>query len=366
MIKSYQNLKKILIGGCYNLAFYQSLLLSKDYNCSNTLNTIIFYYIDLKVVITQDKVFEQLNVLESVHIVYCSSLNNSFIQQIITLTKPCKLKSLFMSKILQIESIQLLLQKSGDYLENFGFEFEFYYNLSLKQQLLELRVITKYCKNIKFIDFYGFDQLFNLIENIQQKLNHLIIRISDDTLYYSLNNNIEYSSNILQNLGQVLPSKLEYLSLTLYIKENDFRTFLENILINKLLIKQIGSYDILHYTKEYIMKKKRVNYLSNRNFEDKIDLYDLKDEVKEFKLYNIRVRSWDDFSFTGLVSGNLEIRKTAVLSCGFPLHAAFRRLVLWIFDSVTGRQFLGPLWTRGISFLTAGRVTFDTGFLQAT
>ncbi|PKK68538.1 hypothetical protein RhiirC2_782148 [Rhizophagus irregularis] len=222
IIKSYQNLKKILIGGCYNLPFYQSLLLSKDYNCSNTLNIIIFYYIDLKVVITQDKVFEQLNVLESVHIVYCSSLYN----------------------------------------KNFRFEFEFYYNLSLKQQLLEL--ITKYCKNIKFIDFYGFDQLFNLIENIQQKLNHLIIRISDDTLYYSLR----------------------------------------------------------------------------------------------------------------LVSGNLEIRKTDF----------FRRFYLvdflytqhfgdWFFGSsirrsdlryVTGRQFLGPLWTRGISFLTAGRVTFDTGFLQAT
>ncbi|GET65162.1 hypothetical protein GLOIN_2v1768673 [Rhizophagus irregularis DAOM 181602=DAOM 197198] len=60
-----------------------------------------------------NKVFKQLNVLESVHIVYCSSLNDSFIQQIITLTKP------FMGKILQIESLQLLLQKSGGYLENF-------------------------------------------------------------------------------------------------------------------------------------------------------------------------------------------------------------------------------------------------------
>ncbi|PKC62013.1 hypothetical protein RhiirA1_465707 [Rhizophagus irregularis] len=303
IIKSHQNLKKILLG--YDLPLYQSLLLSKDYNFSNTLNTIIFYYVDLKVIINQDKVFEQFNVLEFVHIVYCSSLNNSFIQQIITLIKPFKLRSLFINEILQIESLRLLLQKYGGYLDNFGFGFEFDFSLLLKQQLLEL--ITKYCKNIKFLDLYRIDNpiiypIINLIENIKQKLNHLTIRISDDT-YYSSNGNIGYGSNILQNLGQVLPSKLEYLSLTLSIKENDFRTFLENsqdILINKLLIKQRGSYDILHDIKEYIMEKKRVKYLSIRYyFRDQIDLYDLKDEVEEFKLYNVRVRNWDELSFAG-------------------------------------------------------------------
>ncbi|RGB35799.1 hypothetical protein C1646_758901 [Rhizophagus diaphanus] len=280
IIESHQNLKKILLG--YNSPLHQSLLLSKDYNFSNTLNTIIFYYVDLKVVINQEKVFEQFNVLEYVHIVYCSSLNDSFIQQIITLTKPFKLRSLFINKILQIESLRLLLQKYGDYLENFGFGFEFDFSLSLKHNPIIYPII-------------------NLIENIKQKLNHLTIRMLDDT-YYSSNGNIGYSSNILQNLGQVLPSKLEYLSLTLSIKKSDFRTFLENsqdILINKLLIKQRGSYDILHYTKEYIMEKKRVKYLSIRYFRNQIDLYDLKDKVEEFKLYNVRVRSWDELSFSG-------------------------------------------------------------------
>ncbi|PKC64169.1 hypothetical protein RhiirA1_462767 [Rhizophagus irregularis] len=184
------------------------------------------------IVINQDKVFEQLNVLESVHIVYCSSLNDSFIQQIITLTKP------FMGKILQIESLQLLLQKSGGYLENFGFGFGF--RGSLDQQLIEL--ITKYCKNIKFLD-----------------------------------------------LGQALPSKLEYLSLTVSIINSDFRTFLENsqdILINKLLIEQRSSYDIFTLYKGIYYEEK---YLSIMYFKDQIDLYDLKDEVEEFKLYNIRV-----------------------------------------------------------------------------
>ncbi|EXX53706.1 uncharacterized protein OCT59_008045 [Rhizophagus irregularis] len=143
--------------------------------------------------------------------------------------------------------------------------------------------------------------IINLIENIKQKLNHLAIRILDGIYYYS-NGNIEHGSNILQNLGQALPSKLEYLSLTVSIKNSDFRTFLENsqdILINKLLIEQRSSYDILHYIKEYIMKKKRVKYLSIMYFKVQIDLYDLKDEAEEFKLYNIRVRSWNDLSFAG-------------------------------------------------------------------
>ncbi|PKK64562.1 hypothetical protein RhiirC2_854223 [Rhizophagus irregularis] len=126
IINSHQNLKKMLLGYMsYDIfSLYQSLLLSKESNCSNTLNTIIFYYIDFKGIISFAKVFENLNVLESVHIIYCFSLN-SFTQQIINLTKPFKLKSLFINGKLQIDSLQSLLQsllqKSGNYLENFGF-----------------------------------------------------------------------------------------------------------------------------------------------------------------------------------------------------------------------------------------------------
>ncbi|EXX70374.1 hypothetical protein GLOIN_2v1871662 [Rhizophagus irregularis DAOM 181602=DAOM 197198] len=119
MIHLHQNLKKILLYENY-FSLYQSLLLSKDYNCSNTLNTITFYYIDFGEIINLDEIFEQLNVLESVHIVYCFSLDNSFIQQINNLTKPFKLKSLIIGELPQIESLQQLLLKSGDYLENFG------------------------------------------------------------------------------------------------------------------------------------------------------------------------------------------------------------------------------------------------------
>ncbi|RGB21536.1 hypothetical protein C1646_777765 [Rhizophagus diaphanus] len=204
MIHLHQNPKKILIYG-FHLPSYQSLLLSKDYNWSNTLNTITFYYVNFRVAIDLDKIFEQLNVLESVHIIHCSSLNR-FIQQINNLTKPFKLKSLILDDELQIESLQQLLLKSGDYLENFG---ESRINCDT-QDILQL---LKYCNNINFLYFVGYEneintrQRINLIENIKQSLNYLTINICEHKSYSKI-----CSSLILKNLGQILPSKLDYVS----------------------------------------------------------------------------------------------------------------------------------------------------------
>ncbi|GBC10867.1 hypothetical protein RclHR1_09980001 [Rhizophagus clarus] len=285
IINLNQNLKGILLS-YDNFPLYQSLLLSKDY--SNTLNTITFYYVNFNDVINLDKIFDQLNVLKSVHIIYCYPLNNSFTQQIINSIKPFKLKSLFIDKISQIESLELLLQKSGDYLENF-IGYTSVYNLLLKQQLLEL--ITKYCNNLKFLGLHGFENqiTYNLIENVNQNLNYL--SISKD---YNVNN--VYNSTILQNLGPILPSKLEYLSLCLHINESDFEVFMKNsnnIFINKLVIGQNSNDDILHYIKDFIMKEKRVKYFAFRNLKNR-DLSYLIDEVKEFKLHNIIVRNFND------------------------------------------------------------------------
>ncbi|PKK63266.1 hypothetical protein RhiirC2_789147 [Rhizophagus irregularis] len=242
VINTHQVLKKIVL--CYgSLYLYQSLLLSN--NCSNSLNTITFYYINFYDIINLDKVFDQLNVLESVHIVHCY---NDFIQQIVNslTSKPFKLKSLFIIEMTPIESLQLLLQKSSNYLENFGYESGFRYILPYKQQLSEL--VIKYCKNIKFLDLYEFDYqiiclTLNLIENVRQSLNYLSINICK--ALFSIGG-IERSSIILRNLGQNFPFRLEYLCLTLNIKMNDFEIFLknsQNTFIKKLLInpyKKIG------------------------------------------------------------------------------------------------------------------------------
>ncbi|PKC05688.1 hypothetical protein RhiirA5_420604 [Rhizophagus irregularis] len=150
--------------------------------------------------------------------------------------------------------------------------------LQTKRQLLEL--IIKYCKNIRLLDYCVFNDDINslmssLIENIKQNLNYLSINLSN----YEDN---EYSNikPILQNLGQTLPSKLEYLSFVLEHQED------------------VNYVAIVPCIKEYIMKKKRVKYLAIKStiFSNTklycMDLFDLKDEVKEFKLHNIEVLSY--------------------------------------------------------------------------
>src|SRR5581483_8998286 len=76
IINLQNNLKKVFFE-YGSLSFYQSIL---DSNCSNTLNKIVFYHVNFKYMINLNKVFEQLNVLESVHIVYCRSLDSNIIQ----------------------------------------------------------------------------------------------------------------------------------------------------------------------------------------------------------------------------------------------------------------------------------------------
>ncbi|RGB38864.1 hypothetical protein C1646_755190 [Rhizophagus diaphanus] len=306
MINLYQNLKQITLT-YFSFPLYKSLLISRDFNqSSNTLNTIILSGLNFKGVTNLDKLFEKLNVLESVHIIYCN-LVTDFIQQIINLTKPFKLKSLFLcnnNELQIVESLQLLFQKCGDYLENFGLEVGYSSFISEEQQLLEL--IIKYCKNIKFLDLteIGNTQiihsLLNLTENVKQNLNHLSISsvFNDD-----YPNTIEYSSIMLQNLGQLLPLKLEYLNLIFDIKyKNDFEIFLknsQNTFIKKLLINNRVSKDnyihdfILSHIKKYIMKKKRIKYLAFINYSN-IDLFSLKNEVKEFGLYNIKIQKYCD------------------------------------------------------------------------
>jgi hypothetical protein len=297
IIESQKNLKKILLG--YSFPLHQSLLsLLKNPNCSNTLNTIIFYYVDFKNIMVLTEVFNQLNVLESIHIIYCHSLDSEFIQQINNIKKPFKLKSLFLNEILQTE--ELLIQKSRNYLENFGIIND------EPQQLLQL--VIKYCKKIKYLGrirlgSQSIHLVFDLIQSVTQNLNYLTI---DSFCFNHLEDDhrtVEYSSIILQNLGQILPFKLKYLHLILStINVSDLELFLknsQNTFIKKLLIrnkKEEESGDVFPYIEEYIMKEKRVKYFA---FSESLrgiinDLSSLEDKVKEFGLYDIQVLYYRD------------------------------------------------------------------------
>ncbi|GBC49709.2 hypothetical protein GLOIN_2v1774345 [Rhizophagus irregularis DAOM 181602=DAOM 197198] len=234
MIISQHNLKIVSFGTSIDILYHLFLSL-KNSNCSNTLNTIIFDSIDFRNVITVlQEVFDQLNVLESIHILYCDSLNSDFVQQIIKVIKPFKLRSLCIKDILYIESLQLLLQKCGDYLENFEFGSECEEYEGSRQQFLEL--IMKYCTKIKRFTTENPDDIniYLLIENIGQTINCLTI----DIYYDDLDSN------------------------------------------------------------EYIMRKERVKYLAFSEcfpYDDTArELFSLEDEVNEFRLHNVIVQRYDD------------------------------------------------------------------------
>lgn len=127
----------------------------------------------------------------------------------------------------------------------------------------------------------------DLIKKFKQSLNYL---------------SIENDSNMILNLGQKLPYKLEYLSLQLDVKSsNDLEVFLlntKNIFIEKLIIKvNIECIeDILTYIKKYIMKEKRVKYLAiGTGHSTRQDLMN-QNELSEFESYNIKVKNFDYLS----------------------------------------------------------------------
>ncbi|PKK59901.1 hypothetical protein RhiirC2_857123 [Rhizophagus irregularis] len=298
IIISQHNLKRISFG-YHTKNLYNPFLSLKNSNCSNTLNTIIFNGINFKNIITiLQEVFDQLNVLESIHILYCDSLNSDFVQQIIKVTKPFKLRSLFMNEILHIESLQFLLQKCGDYLENFEIlDFGYIGEIYKEQRRQLLKLIMKYCTKIRYFFSDKFDDIniYQLIENIGQTITYI-------TVILGIRNDCDelLSSIVLRNLGQVLPTKLEYLSLTLSFNISDFEIFLrnsQNTFIKKLLIRNMAKDDdkiILSYIKEYIMKKKRVKYLAfseycSNDYTNR-ELFFSDDEVSEFKLHNVIVQ----------------------------------------------------------------------------
>ncbi|CAB5110340.1 hypothetical protein GLOIN_2v1771277 [Rhizophagus irregularis DAOM 181602=DAOM 197198] len=297
IIISQHNLKQISFE--LDPILYKTFLSLKNYNCSNTLNTIIFCYIDFTNILgVLQEVFNQLNVLESIHICYCRSLNFDFVQQIIKVIKPLKLKSLFLDEILHIQSLLLLLQKFCECLENFGFGFTYGKYDKQKQQLFEF--IMRYCKNIKYFDFGfpNYKDIYLFIKNNQNTINYITIEVNlyEDTIYKGL------SLTVLQNLGQVLPSKLEYLCLSLPFIISDLEIFLknsQNTFIKKLLIKNMGVYNdkklFINCMKEYIMKPKRVKYLA---IFDGLDLFWFKTVVNEFKLHNIIVHEYCDLYIT--------------------------------------------------------------------
>jgi hypothetical protein len=99
--------------------------------------------------------------------------------------------------------------------------------------------------------------------------------------------------------------------------KNSQNTFIKKFLINNN-IQGNDDIGILPFIKEYIMKEKRVEYLAikdtffNRDPRHsvgnvnllylKVDLFDLKDEIEEFKLHNVKVQNYRSLTINLIAS----------------------------------------------------------------
>ncbi|GET03483.1 hypothetical protein GLOIN_2v1784886 [Rhizophagus clarus] len=174
IIDSQENLKRIIFSNVSYSPLYHSLLSLKH------------------------EVFNQLNVLESIHIVYCNSLDSKFFEQIDKISKPFKLKSLFLNQILQIELLEFLMQKSGNYLENIGM-----YN-GLKQIL---PLITRYCSKINISDNESESIYPSIEEYIMKKRRVKYLAVKDfyngkfEDLFFLKDKVKEFQLHDIQILG---------------------------------------------------------------------------------------------------------------------------------------------------------------------
>ncbi|CAB5189636.1 unnamed protein product [Rhizophagus irregularis] len=135
-----------------------------------------------------------------------------------------------------------------------------YYNTCADNILEIILQNPNFIKNIKNLKF----SILSSNKLIKNRILQIINSHQNLKRILLVNHQVDNIKLILQNLGQSLPIKLEYL--------------------------------------KYIMKKERVKYLAIKNTfiirynRKNVDLSDLKDEVKEFKLYNIKVLNYNDLS----------------------------------------------------------------------
>ncbi|RIA81877.1 hypothetical protein C1645_836250 [Glomus cerebriforme] len=269
-----------------------NLSLLKD-SCSNNLRSIAFLRIDFSKINNFKEIMEHLNGLEFIDIMKCI-IDSNFSQQLISINKQFKLRTLYIDDIYEIDSLKLLLQNFGNGLRNVIIGRKI--NDEMDQELLELMI--NFCKNIEYFNLEEFDKqsirtVCDLIKNVGESLCHLSINCNCNTILYQDDENIRNSSELLQELGPVLPNRLEYFNLNLSINPVEFENFLvksNDTFINDLMIEnKLHENSILPQIKEHLMKNKRIKNISFD--EGELSLFSRRNEVKEFKSHDICVFS---------------------------------------------------------------------------
>ncbi|CAG8504491.1 3486_t:CDS:1 [Funneliformis mosseae] len=238
---------------------------------SNTLTSIKFNYCDF----TNISSFNGLNYLshlESLQFIHCKGITVRVFQPLLNIPTPLKIKTLKLEgQIAETVFIQLLLQKAGSYVENL--ELKLWVDVERKRVF---ESIIKYCDKIQFLHLYEIDyvnipQLYKLITQVRKNLKYLSLQNKNYHPPYILlsgnKDNLRVSSMILENLGQILPSSLNYLDLNLVIDPTNFKDFLDNckhfVRLSRLLVKNKNIKEIddtFNILKKFVKENEVTNF----------------------------------------------------------------------------------------------------------
>ncbi|CAI2179745.1 6690_t:CDS:1 [Funneliformis geosporum] len=226
---------------------------------------------------------QYLSQLKSLYFFHCRGLTVRAFQSLLVHPNPLKIKTLRVHG--RNPGINLLLRKVGLELEHLDLML---FERNEREKAFD--TIINYCYKIKFLllSWINSDDTYQLFE--------LITRVNNHIKYLSLENldSCQLGSNLLKELGQILPDSLRYLVLCIRIDANDLKIFLNNckhiklthLLVSNFNVKNIDL--IFSLLKEFVKKQKVKNFAyqisssfdpnndEHRNFEK------LFDEIQPF------------------------------------------------------------------------------------
>ncbi|RIA90750.1 hypothetical protein C1645_875899 [Glomus cerebriforme] len=275
--------------------------------CSKTLTSIKFIDCDFTSILSF-KGLKYLTQLKCLHFINCLGFRLNIIQPLLDIPTPLKIKSL---KIgggnINVNSIQLLFQKIGTYLENL------YLSVPIDDMReIIINSIIQYCDKLKFLHLSHINrknvtQICKLLSHFKGHLKYLTLEykfigsfvIDTTTMFPNINTN-QYAESqegsliLLKELSKNLPDNLEYLDLYLSLEPNQLRIFLNNCKnfgLKKLLIRNNITENlpnILNVLKEFV-KNCNLDYLaygieySNARKKDHQKLENLSKEIQSFE-----------------------------------------------------------------------------------
>ncbi|CAB4402489.1 unnamed protein product [Rhizophagus irregularis] len=249
--------------------------------CSKTLISLKFLECDFTSInVSSFRGLKYLTQLKYFYLINCLGFKLHVIQPLLNISTPLMIKSLTITDgNISTNSIQLLLQKIGNYLE--------YLFLSIPIEFIRELIINNiidYCDKIKFlhlnhIDYKNIPQICSLVSHFRNHLKYLTLEYNfksfntSNALDLFPNNTNKYehqkgSLELLKELDKILPNNLDYLNLYISIDPNQLNDFLitckriglKNLLLRNNNIENLQN--ILNILKEFAINNNNLNYLA--------------------------------------------------------------------------------------------------------